>query len=93
MADESDLTIQILREDQAKLAGHDRHFGRLQQQMDYRFDGVERKIGELIDGTTRALGTAAMANVRHDSVAQHFAEVELEPRGLRSRLQKLEEKV
>ena len=99
MAEETDsLTIQILREIQEKLVDHDRRFEqidrrfeRMQQQMDYRFDGVERKLGEVIDSTTKALGTAAVANVRHDSVQQHLAEVELELRDLRSRLQRLEE--
>ena len=98
--DPGDLTIQILRDIQEKLAAvqaklgeHDRRFERMQQQMDYRFDGVERKIGELIDSTAKALGTAAIANVRHDSVSQHFAEMELELRDLRARLQRLEERV
>jgi len=98
--DPGDLTIQILRDIQNKLSEHDRHFEqidrrfeRMQQQMDYRFDGVERKIGELIDSTAKALGTAAIANVRHDSASQHFAEMELELRDLRARLQRLEEKV
>jgi hypothetical protein len=101
MAGESeDLTIQILRQIQAKLGEHDqrfeqmeRRFERMQAQMDYRFDGVERKLGEVIDGTTKALGAASIANVRHDSVSQHFAELELELRDLRARLRRLEEKV
>ncbi len=81
MADEPDsLTIQILRQIQEKLVDHERHLGRMQGQIDHRFDGVERKIGELIDSTARALGTAAVANVRHDSASQHFAELELELR-------------
>jgi chromosome segregation ATPase len=108
MADDpDDLTIQILRQIQAKLGEHDgrleridqrferidQRFERMQQHLDHRFDGVERKIGELIDSTAKALGTAAIANVRHDSASQHFAEVELELRDLRARLQRLEEKV
>jgi hypothetical protein len=100
MADESDLTIQILRQIQAKLGEHDqrfeaidRRFERVQAQMDFRFDAVERKLGEVIDSTAKALGTGAIANVRHDSVQNQLAEVELELRDLRSRLQRLEEKV
>ena len=102
-----DLTIQILRQIQAKLVEHDTRFEqidrrfehvdgkfeRFQRQMDYRFDGVERKLGEVIDATTKALGGAAVANVRHDSVQVHLAEVELEPRELRTRVKQLEEKV
>ena len=88
-----DAVIEILKQIQSKLVEHDRRFERMQQQMDFRFDGVERKLGEVIDTTTKALGTAAVANVRHDSVSQHFAEMELELRDLRSRLRKLEEKV
>ena len=99
MADSSnDLTIQILRQIQEKLGEHDkrfeqidRRFERMQQQLDYRFDGVERKLGEVIDATTKAPGSAAVANVRHDSVQTHLAEVELELRDLRARLQRLEE--
>jgi hypothetical protein len=105
MADEpQDLTIRILQQMQETLADQsrrleamqaqmDRRFERLQAQVDHRFDGVERKLGEVIDSTTKALGQSAMANVRHDSVQQHFAEVELEQRELRARPQRLEEKV
>jgi hypothetical protein len=101
MADGPDnLTIQILRLIQAdlgdvkqKLGEHDRRFERIEHQMDYRFDGVERKIGELIDTSTKALGTASVANVRHDSASQRFAELELELREMRDRLRRLEEKV
>jgi DNA repair exonuclease SbcCD ATPase subunit len=115
MADDpDDLTIQILRQIQAKLSEvqvklseHDQRFEqidgrferidarfeRMQAQIDYRFDGVERKLGELIDSTGKALGTAAIANVRHDSAAQRFAEVELELRELRAKVQRLEERV
>ncbi len=108
MAEEPEsAVIQILRQIQAKLVEHDRGFEQIdrrlehidrrfdgfQEQIDHRFDGVERKLGEVIDATTKALGAAAVANVRHDSVSQHFAEMELELRDLRSRLRKLEEKV
>ena len=97
MADEpEDVTIQILRQIQAKLGEHDerftlidRRFERMQQQLDHRFDGVERKLGEVIDATTKALGSAAVANVRQI----HLADVELELRDLRARLQRIEEKV
>ena len=94
MADDTeDLTIQILRQIQEKQAHHDRLFERMQQQIDYRFDGVERKIGELIDTSTKALGTASVANVPHDSASQRFAELELEIRDPRARVKELEEKV
>ncbi len=105
--DADNLTIQILRQIQEKLSEHDGRFGqidqrfeqidrwfeRMQEQLEHCFDGVERKVGELIDSTARALGTAAVAKVRHDSASQHFAEMELELRDMRSRLRKLEEKV
>ena len=108
MAEEADgLTLQIVRQIQAKLVEQDgrfsqmerrfeqidRRFERMQDQMDHRFDGVERKLGEVIDATTRALGTAAVANVRHDGVQVHLAEMEIELRDLRSRVRQLEEKV
>ncbi len=94
MADSSDdTTIRILQQIQATLADHSRKFERMQQQMDYRFDSVERKIGEVIDATTKSLGTAAVANVRHDSVQVHLAEMEIELRDLRARLRAVEEKV
>ena len=90
---EDNVTIQILQQIQATLADHSRRFERMQQQMDHRFDGVERKLGEVIDATTKALGSAAVANVRHDSVQVHIAEMEIELRDLRARLQAVEEKV
>ena len=100
MSEEDSATLRILQQIQATLADHsrrfeaiDRRFERMQQQMDHRFDGVDRKLGEVIDATTKALGSAAVANVRHDSVQVHLAEVEIEMRDLRSRLQRLEEKV
>jgi hypothetical protein len=95
-----DLTIQILRQIQEKLADvqetlsqHDRDFGSLRDQMNRRFDASDLRIGELVDSTIKALGTSSIANVRHDSVQHHLAEVELELRELRSRLKRLEERV
>ena len=88
-----DTTIRILQQIQATLADQSRRFDRMQQQIDYRFDGVERKLGEVIDATTKALGSAAVANVRHDSVQVHLAEMEIELRDLRARLRAVEEKV
>jgi hypothetical protein len=101
MAEESEsLTIEILRQIQSRLVDQERRFEvverrleRMQDQMDHRFDGVERKLGEVIDATTKALGTAAVANVRHDGVQMHLAEMEIELRDLRSRVRQLEEKV
>jgi chromosome segregation ATPase len=101
MADEPEnVTIQILRHIQGDvaevmktLAHHELRLERMQQQIDSRFDGVERKLGEVIDTTTKALGSASVANVRHDSAAQRFAELELELREMRKRLERLEEKV
>ena len=90
---QDDTTIRILQQIQATLVDHSRRFDRMQQQLDYRFDGVERKIGEVIDATTKALGTAAVANVRHDTVQVHLAEMEIELRDLRARLRAVEEKV
>ncbi len=105
MAGESDdLTIQILRQIQAKLGEHDglfermqrqmdTRFERLQQQMEFRFDGVERKLNEGVDATTSALGKAEIANVRHDTAQVQLAGVEIELRAVRARLKALEEKV
>ena len=93
MAEESDLTIQILRQIQDKLVQHDRQFERMQAQIDHRFDLVDRRLSELVDGTVKALGTASIANVRHDSVQNQLAEVELELRDVKSRLRLLEERV
>jgi chromosome segregation ATPase len=101
MADEPEnVTIQILRHIQGELAEvartlahHELRLDRMQTQIDARFDGVERKLGEIIDTTTKALGTASIANVRHDSASQRFAELELELRDMRKRLDRLEEKV
>jgi hypothetical protein len=101
MAEESEsLTIEILRQIQSRLVDQEprfevveRRLERMQDQMDHRFDGVERKLGEVIDATTRALGTAAVSNVRHDGVQVHLAEMEIELRDLRSRVRQLEEKV
>ena len=101
MADEpNNAVIEILRQIQAKLVEHDgrfqsmdRRFKAMQEQIDYRFDGVDRKLGEVMDATTKALGSASIANVRHDSVQTHLAEVELELRDVRARLRQLEEKV
>ena len=45
----------------------DARFERVQQQMDYRSDGVERNIGDLIDSTVKAPATSAMANVWQDN--------------------------
>ena len=101
MADQPDnLTIQILREIQSdlgrvnqKLEDHDRRFDRMQAQIDNRIDGAERKIGELIEISTRALGKADVSIVRHDSAQYRFAEVEMELRELRGRIRELEDKV
>jgi hypothetical protein len=98
--DPADLTIQILREIQGslsevqtKLAEHDRRFDRMQQQIDHRFDRVDRELTDLLDNTIKASGEASVSLVRHENVQRQFAEMELELRELRARLQRLEEKV
>jgi chaperonin cofactor prefoldin len=104
MAEETDLTIQILRQIQDKLGEHDRRFERLesrmddrfermQAQIDHRFDRVDREITELLDGTIKASGQASVSLVRHENVQRQFAEMEIELRELRVRLKAIEEKV
>jgi hypothetical protein len=71
----------------------DRRFRSMQEQLDGRFDAVDRRLDELLDATITALGTASVANVRHERANRHDAEVELELRKRRARLKQLEEKV
>jgi chromosome segregation ATPase len=101
MTDEPEnATIRILQQIQATLADHtqrfervDQRFENMQQQLDHRFDRVDREITDLLDNTIKSSGAASISLVRHENVQKQFAEMELELRELRSRLRKLEEKV
>jgi len=104
MAEETDLTIQILRQIQTKLGEHDKRFGRIedrmddrfermQAQLDHRFDRVDRQITDALDSTIRASGQASVSLVRHENVQRQFVEMEVEIRELRARLKAIEEKV
>ena len=99
-----DLTIQILRQIQAKLGDQDQRFERLEARMDdrfermqaridHRFDRVDREITDLLDGTIKASGQASVALGRHENVQRQFVEMEMELRDLRARVRQLEEKV
>ena len=102
-----DAVLQILKQIQTKLGEHDqrfeqidrrfeqidRRFERMQEQIDHRFDAVDRRLEELMDAAIAALGTASVANIRHERAQRHDAEVDIELRKLRARLKSLEEKV
>ena len=71
----------------------DARFERMQTQIDHRFDQVDRRLSEVLDTAITALGSAGHSNVRHETVQHQIAEFELEIRDLKSRLQRLEERV
>jgi predicted nucleic acid-binding Zn-ribbon protein len=76
-----------------RLDRFDRRFERIEKQMDHRFDIVDRRLEALNDLLIKASGEATQASVRHDMVQRQLAGVEMEIGDLRSRIERLEEKV
>jgi len=73
MAKEPDnIVLKLLREIREKQDDHDK-----------RFSKIDKKLDELSDSVTYALGLSAHANVRHEAVQKKIDEIE-------KRLKKLE---
>jgi tetrahydromethanopterin S-methyltransferase subunit G len=71
MVEPTDAVFTILKQIQETLADHSRRFDNI----DGRFDRIDRRLEELHDSTITALGLAGHANVRHDAVAQRLDEL------------------
>jgi phage shock protein A len=83
MAGEDDnIILRLLRDIRAKLDEHDGRF----DEHDKQFAELRQRMDEVHETLYTAAGMAAHANVRQDAVARELAD-------LRSRIEKLEEKV